>query len=133
MSRWGHCSWALPTNSVRVHHIVLSGDPDIRVSAAELALLHLRRRPGSTCGCEPGRGGPRPYSSGESIVGRIKKVSRTPASSRRRITGLADHQSHHPPDSSMRDLCVIKTLKPGGIHELGLAEIEEDLFAGKLA
>lgn len=34
-------------NSVRVHHIVLSGQPDdIRVSAAELALLHLRRRAG---------------------------------------------------------------------------------------
>ena len=34
-------------NSTRVHHIVLSGDPDeIRVSAAELALLHLRRRAG---------------------------------------------------------------------------------------
>jgi PncC family amidohydrolase len=34
-------------NSVRVHHIVLSGDPDeIRASAAELALLHLRRRAG---------------------------------------------------------------------------------------
>ena len=33
--------------SVRVHHIVLSGDPDeIRASAAELALLHLRRRAG---------------------------------------------------------------------------------------
>ena len=34
-------------NSVRVHHIVLSGEPDeIRASAAELALLHLRRRAG---------------------------------------------------------------------------------------
>jgi PncC family amidohydrolase len=34
-------------NAVRVHHIVLSGDPDeIRASAAELALLHLRRRAG---------------------------------------------------------------------------------------
>jgi PncC family amidohydrolase len=34
-------------SSVRVHHIVLSGDPDeIRASAAELALLHLRRRAG---------------------------------------------------------------------------------------
>jgi PncC family amidohydrolase len=34
-------------NSVRAHHIVLSGEPDeIRSSAAELALLHLRRRAG---------------------------------------------------------------------------------------
>jgi nicotinamide-nucleotide amidase len=34
-------------SSVRVHHIVLSGQPeDIRASAAELALLHLRRRAG---------------------------------------------------------------------------------------
>jgi PncC family amidohydrolase len=34
-------------NSVRVHHIVLFGEPDeIRASAAELALLHLRRRAG---------------------------------------------------------------------------------------
>ena len=34
-------------NSVRVHHIVLSGEPEeIRASAAELALLHLRRRAG---------------------------------------------------------------------------------------
>ena len=34
-------------NSVRAHHIVLSGKPDeIRASAAELALLHLRRRAG---------------------------------------------------------------------------------------
>jgi PncC family amidohydrolase len=33
--------------SVRVHHIVLSGQPEeIRVSGAELALLHLRRRAG---------------------------------------------------------------------------------------
>jgi PncC family amidohydrolase len=34
-------------DSVRVHHIVLSGGPDeIRASAAEMALLHLRRRAG---------------------------------------------------------------------------------------
>lgn len=34
-------------DSVRVHHIVLSGGPDeIRASATELALLHLRRRAG---------------------------------------------------------------------------------------
>lgn len=34
-------------DSVRVHHIVLSGGPDeIRASGAELALLHLRRRAG---------------------------------------------------------------------------------------
>ena len=34
-------------DSVRVHHIVLSGGPDeIRASATELALLHMRRRAG---------------------------------------------------------------------------------------
>lgn len=34
-------------NAVRVHHIVLSGEPDeIRAAAAEMALLHLRRRAG---------------------------------------------------------------------------------------
>jgi nicotinamide-nucleotide amidase len=33
--------------SVRVHHMILSGDPEeIRSSAAEMALLHLRRRAG---------------------------------------------------------------------------------------
>ena len=34
-------------NSVRSHHIVLTGGPDeIRASATEMALLHLRRRAG---------------------------------------------------------------------------------------
>ncbi|HWL50707.1 MAG TPA: CinA family protein [Acidimicrobiia bacterium] len=34
-------------DSVRVHHIVLAGGPDqIRASATEMALLHLRRRAG---------------------------------------------------------------------------------------
>lgn len=34
-------------NSVKVHHVVLSGEPEeIRVGATELALLHLRRRAG---------------------------------------------------------------------------------------
>ncbi len=33
--------------SVKVHHIVLSGEPEeIRAGATELALLHLRRRAG---------------------------------------------------------------------------------------
>jgi nicotinamide-nucleotide amidase len=42
-------------NSVRVHHIVLSGEPEeIRASAAELALLHLRRRAGLDVGLRAG-------------------------------------------------------------------------------